>query len=331
MQNILVVGANGFVGSALLARLIEEGERPRIIATHRSPLTSEIKQQFGAAVHWLRADLYTDNLTEAVANVDTVFHLAAHSSISESAAERSSMYQINVLGTQRLAVAAKASGVRHFIFVSSIAACEAGTFLPIDESNGIPISAYGKSKKTAEDLLLTMQGNDFEITVLRPTALFGENHLGSIYELVKAINNGRFVIFGHGKNRTNFYYIRDFIDVLMAVKNDPRSYGQVFIAADQPCQLHELVSYIVNALGHRRPIPRIPMIMGRTLAAACDIATNVFGKPMPLSSRRFRAMTRDAAYSNQKLSRVLNISISCGVSAGIANSVTWYRENGLIE
>ena len=200
----------------------------------------------------------------------------------------------------------------------------------IDESNGVPISSYGKSKKSAEDLLSTLSENGVEVTVLRPTALFGENHLGSIYELVKAINKGRFVIFGNGENRTNFYYIRDFIDVLVAVKNDARSYGQVLIASDKPYQLHELVSCILKALQSKRSIPHIPIYLGYTVAAGCDMASRLSGKTMPLSRRRFRAMTRDIAYSNQKLSQVLNISPNYGVLEGISNTIAWYRNKGLI-
>lgn len=326
--NVLVTGASGFVGTALLERLINEGRCNKIVAMHRSTLTSEIKQRFGTSVHWLKADIVNDDLSDAVANVGTVFHLAAYSTIGESSTERSLMDQVNVLGTQRLAVACKESGVRHFIYVSSIAACESGNILPIDESNGAYVSHYGKTKKAAEDLLLKMSGHGFNVAVLRPTALFGENHLGSIYELVKAIDRGQFVIFGNGENRTNFYYIQDFIDVLVAVKNDARSYGQVFIAADKPYQLHELVSCIVKALERKHSILRIPICLGYAIATGCDIASKLSGKTMPLSKRRVRAMIRDMAYSNQKLSRALNISPTYGVLEGINNTVTWYRENG---
>ncbi len=330
-KKILITGATGFVGSALLARLIEAGQCQKIIATHRSPLAGEIRQRFGAAVEWLKVDLCVDELTEAVADIDTVFHLAGHFPVSDSDAERNLLDQINVVGTRRLSAAAKSAGVHHFIFVSSIAACEAGTPLPIDESNGTPISAYGQSKKSAEALLSAEQGDGFEITILRPTALFGENHLGSVYELVKAISRKRFVIFGHGANRTNFYYISDFIDVLMAVQSDARSYGQIFIAADQPCPMQELVTAIVKALGYQRSIPRVPLFMGHALAAVCDMATAVSGKTLPFSRRRLRAMTRDTAYSSRKLIEALNISPACGISEGIVRTVSWYRQNGLIE
>ena len=329
-NNVLVTGANGFVGSALLTRLVEEAGCNKIIAMHRSELTPKLKNRYGTAVQWLKADLTTDDLAAAVAGIDTVFHLAAYASISESDVERNLMEAVNVVGTQRLATAAKQAGVGHFIFVSSIAACESGLTWPINEENGFPVSAYGKSKKSAEDCLTALSGNGFEVTVLRPTALFGENHLGSVYELVKAIKRGHFVLFGGGDNRTNFYYIEDFIDVLMTVRHDARSYGQVFITADQPWPLRELTACITIALKQRRSIPKIPLLLGYWLAAGFDMASAALRKPLPLSKRRFRAMTRDMAYSDQKLAKAFGITPRHGLVDGINYTVKWYREQGLI-
>lgn len=258
---LLITGASGFVGCYLLEKLIEGGSY-EIAALHNRVLGEGAKQRFGNSVRWLKADITRDDLTEAVAEVDTVFHLAAYSSIGKSQEERNRMERVNVFGTERLAAGCKKAGVRHFIFVSSIAACEAGRTLEINESNGFPVSSYGKTKKSAEDLLLAMQGNGLEVTVLRPTALFGEHHLGSVYELVRTINGGRFVIFGRGENRTNFYYIRDFIDVLVAVQNDARAYGQVFITADKPYPLQELVAYIARVSEYKHTVPHIPAFWG---------------------------------------------------------------------
>lgn len=329
-QNILVTGANGFVGSALLDGLIKEGKYNKIFAMHRSELLANTKNRFSTSVHWLKADITSSALDTIVANVDTVFHLAAYSSTSESQTERHLMEQINVKGTQRLVDASKQAGVRHFIYISSIAACEVGPRALIDETNGFPVSFYGKSKKRAEDYVLRMSGNGFETTVLRPAALFGEEHLGSVYELIKTINKGRFCIFGKGHNYTNFYYIQDFIDVLLSIKNDSRSYQQIFIAADRAQQLGDLTAYIVAALGNRRHIPHIPSFLGYAIATGCDIATKLTGRRTPLSRKRYSAMTRDVAYSNLKLAQMLNIRPSYGILVGITNTIEWYRKNDLI-
>lgn len=330
-HKLIVTGATGFVGLFLLEKLTERGEKgTEIVAVHHRDLKKEVKQRFGNSVQWIKVDITCDDMSCVVAGAATVFHLAAYSSIEETEAARHQQKCVNVLGTQRLAAAAKKAGVRHFIFISSIAACESGSTKEINEQNGFPVSSYGKAKKSAEDILLSMSGNGFDVTVLRPTALFGENHLGSVYDLVKLIKQRRFVIFGRGESRTNFYYVRDFVDVLLAVQNNAKAYGQIFIAANRPYAMHELISCIVAALGCKRFVPSVPVQLGYLAAVCCDIISKLSGKSLPFSKRRYRALMRDTAYSSQKLEETLGLRPSYGLSEGIKKTITWYQKTGLI-
>ncbi len=330
-RKILVTGASGFVGQFLLEKLVSSAQTgTTIVALHNHGLDPVLEGRFGDRVVWIKGDIAADDLSEAAAGVDTVFHLAAYSTTSEADDERRRLARVNVLGTRRLATACKESGARHFIFVSSIAACEAATVPEIDEESGVPVSAYGRSKKAAEQLLMEMAGNGFEVTVLRPTALFGENHLGSVYELAKLIDQGRFFLFGRGNGQTNFYYIRDFVDVLSAVQHDPRTFGQTFIAADESIALRELAFLIGAEIELRRNVPSIPYSLGFCVAAACDVASKIVGRPLPLSMRRFRAMTGNTSYSSRKLKEVLGIFPAFGTREGLRKAVAWYRLAELI-
>jgi GlcNAc-P-P-Und epimerase len=325
----LVTGASGFIGCYLLEALSGGGNE--IVALYHRQLASVVHQQFGNTVRWIRTDIAIDDLADTVRGVDTVFHLAAYSSIDESETERAKMERVNIVGTNRLAAACKDAGVRHFIFVSSVAACEKGETSEIDEStHSYPVSYYGKTKRANEESLLAMSGNGFNVTALRATALFGEKHMGSIYELVKVIKQGRFVMFGRGTNRVNFYYIRDFIDVLIAVQNDDRTYGQVFIVADKPCQLNELVNEIVKISGCRHLIPRIPVFLGLLIAKGFDFISSLTGKTFLLSERRVRAMTLDMAYSSKKIECTIGIRPTYGLFKGLRKTIEWYRQTGLV-
>lgn len=334
MQNlsVLVTGASGFVGSHLLERLISEGHS--VVAMHNRPLNDEIRERFAKLsennLSWLQADISSDNLSVACCGVEVVFHLAAFSTVSDDPHEVEKLHEVNVVGTTRLVKACKQAGVKHFIFVSSVAACESSSEKVIHEKNGYPITPYGKSKLEAESIALAMAGNGFEVTVLRPTALFGENHQGSVFELVKAVKNKRFVIFGSGQNRTNFYYIKDFIEVLMWAKNNEKAYGEVFIASDSPCTLDKLASSISEALQVKTFIPRVPIFIGWWLGGALDVISAITKRNLPLSRRRVAAMTRDVVYSNSKLCEAMHEGSSYGVVHGLRASIAWYRSQKLL-
>lgn len=330
--HILVTGASGFVGGYLLEKLLAEGHK--VVAMHNRPLDEETKLRFSGysqnAVTWIRADITSDDLSKLCDNIDVVFHLAAYSTVEESADEIKKLHEVNIVGTRRLAEACKQAGVKHFILVSSVAACESSPEKVIDEMNGYPKSAYGKSKLEAENIVLGMAGNGFEVTVLRPTALFGEYHLGSVFELVKTIKNRRFVIFGSGENRTNFYYIRDFVEVLVLVKNNKKAYGEVFIACDSPCSLYKLTSFIAGVLEMKAIISRLPIFIGWWMGAVLDVVAAITKRNLPLSRRRVAAMTRDIVYSNNKLAQTLQIEPGYGVLRGVQASVAWYQSQKLL-
>ena len=326
-MKILVTGATGFVGSFLLEKLTELGVA-EIIAHYHSSLKTPVKKGIDGQVSWVRADIISDQLDALVSGVDVVYHLAAYSSVEESEAANQMLHNINVEGTRRLAEASRRAGVRHFVFVSSVAACEMGKHPEINEENGFPVTPYGLSKRSAEEILFSMSSDGFEVTVLRPSALFGEDHLGSVCELAKVICQGRFVIFGRGENRTNFYYIRDFIEVLAGVLDNKKAFGQIFIASDEPLPLHELSSLIADRAGYKRFIPKVPVFIGYIIASVFDLLSIVLGKSLPLSKRRLNAMKRDVVYSNKKLGKVLGITPKFGVREGLKVSIAWYRQTG---
>ena len=326
-RKILVTGGSGFVGSFLIQELLRD-ESNTIIAMYNSSQGPDTFEEAASKLTWIKADIVKDDLTDLVSGVDTVYHLAGYSSLSSSSSEVDRLNAVNVTGTQRLAEASASAQVKQIIFVSSVAACEVSTELVIDEINGYPVTEYGLSKKRAEELLIEASINSYELTILRPTALFGENHGGSVLELAKKIQERRFLIFGSGHSKTNFLYIRDFIDVLLLVKGDQRAYGQVFIASDTSLHLSIFVKYILEALGSDLRIMKVHVAVGYITALIFDIVSFVLQKPLPLSRRRLRAMLSRTSYTNRKLKSVMGTDCKYGVKKGLLTSISYYRQQG---
>lgn len=327
-RRILVTGGSGFVGGFLIQALLKD-ERNNVKAIYNTNTASVIVEDVGSKLTWIKADIVKDDLKSVVSDIDIVYHLAGYSSVSSASSEVALLNAINVVGTQRVAEVCKASKVKHLIFVSSVAACEGSIDLEIDEFNGYPVTEYGVSKKRAEDLLIDASENSFELTILRPAALFGENHEGSVFELVKKIHERRFVIFGSGKSYTNFLYIRDFVELLLLVKEDQRAYGQIFIASDAPMQLNTFVKLIVDALGLQFRVMKVPAVIGFIAAVLFDILSPLLRQTLPLSQRRLRAMLNRKIYVNRKIKKVMGVNFKYGVKEGLLRSISYYRKIGL--
>tara|TARA_B100001250_G_scaffold143324_1_gene122648 strand:+ start:8180 stop:9172 length:993 start_codon:yes stop_codon:yes gene_type:complete len=328
-RKILVTGGSGFVGRFLIQELLKD-ENNTIIAMYNNNFPPDSFGDPAYKVTWIKADIVKDDLTDAINGIDTVFHLAGYSSVSSSSLEMDRLHQVNVVGTRRVSEASASANVKQLIFVSSVAACEVGTDTVCDEVNGYPVTEYGLSKKRAEDLLIEDAIGSYELTILRPTALFGENHEGSILELVKKIQERRFVIFGSGQGITNFLYIRDFIDLLILVKGNQRAYGQVFIASDNPLHLSTLIKYILEALGSDLRIIKVPVPVGYIAAQFFDIISFLLQRPLPFSRRRLRAILNRTSYTNQKVKSILGYNCKYGVRKGLDTSISYYRQEDML-
>ena len=328
-NNILVTGASGFVGQFLLERLIQ-ADCNKIVAMHHKPLSKSVIKRFGNKVTWRNTDLVSGDCFELLSDIDIIFHLAGYSSISSSKEEIDYMQIVNVDMTENLAAQCVSSPIRQFIFVSTIAACESSLSGIIHETNGIPITPYGVSKKRAEDLLIKIAEGHYAATILRPTALFGEYHKGSIYELVKSINKRRFVMFGSGENLTNFYYIRDFIEILIKVIDNNRAFNQVFIASDNAFQLNILISWIAESLKCSKFFLKIPIWIGYIVCYCLSVIERLTNKKFSFSLRRLKAMNRDVIYSNRKILYALNVANKYGVQQGIKNTIDWYHKREIL-
>src|SRR5690606_27959458 len=135
-SKVLVSGASGFVGLHLLEALVAGGYK--VIALHHRPLQQSHPYSDSEMVTWVKFDITADSVEQYCENVDAVFHLAAYSTIEETEDELKKLKLVNVVGTDKFANGCKSAGVKHFIFVSSIAACEYSDAQQIEETSGYP-------------------------------------------------------------------------------------------------------------------------------------------------------------------------------------------------
>ena len=261
-MTVLVTGANGFVGRALVGRLAQGGHSVR--ATVRQ-CSGQERQEDG--VEWLAVDNVgpDTNWSSVLRDVDAVVHLVARTHVIGSHDDRSlALYRrINVEGTRRLAEHAAIAGVQRFVFVSSIKVNGERTFgRPFrSDDDPAPEDAYGISKREAEVALAAVAtGSGMETVVVRPPLIYGPGVKGNFSRLMRLVAKGFPLPLGSVKNRRSMVALANIVDLLVRCVEEPKAGNRLFLVSDgESLSVPELIRSIAAAMGRRsRLLPAPP-------------------------------------------------------------------------
>jgi nucleoside-diphosphate-sugar epimerase len=192
------------------------------------------------------------------------------------------------------------NGVRRLIFTSSVAVYGLNKVNPDEGTPVDPFNDYGRSKWEAECALQAGSAAhpDWDIRIIRPTVLFGEGNRGNVYNLLRQIASGRFLMVGGGRNKKSMSYVGNLAAfILFLIERGEGATGcDVFNYVDKPdLATKELVDHVGRALGKRIPTIRVPYWMGMTGGYCFDLLSRVTGRKMAISSvrvKKFCAVTQ---------------------------------------
>ncbi len=197
-----------------------------------------------------------DNLD--LTQIDTVIHLSAlvH---QMGGATKEEYWRVNVDNTLALAQKAKQSGVKQFIFVSSVKVYGEESDTPYSETTKCePIDDYGLSKLEAENRLREMADEGFTVSILRTPIVYGKGVKANILNLVKLVDRVPVLPFGGIDNRRSMVYIGNLCDMIDQIGKS--GMGGVFLAGDdRPVSTTELIEIIAKAKGKNITLLNIPL------------------------------------------------------------------------
>lgn len=257
-MNILVTGASGFIGSALVSSLSDK-KNLRVISAVRQQSTVLCSDAMCIEVGSICKNT---NWSNALDDVQVVIHTAAHAHVINDSFEDSlsQFRKVNVEGTVNLARQAVKAGVKRFIFISSIGVNGNINDHPFTEDDSPnPINPYAISKYEAESGLLQIaQEGNMEVVIIRPPLVYGANAPGNFCNLMKWMARGVMLPLGSIYNKRTFIALDNLIDFIITCVNHPAAADQIFLAGDsEDLSTTELLQRLGKALG--RPTRLIPL------------------------------------------------------------------------
>ena len=284
MMNILVTGSTGFVGTALIDKLMKE--RLSVSVTARNPLINK----FDANVNIINIGNLTSMLDweHALQGINTIVHLAARAHVlnDKSRDPLADYRHINVDGSLNLARHAGRAGVKRFIYISSIKVNGEFTILgkPFTAQDApIPQDFYGISKYEAE-LGLRVVAEEFgmELVIIRPPLVYGPRVKANFLSMMNWLWKGMpLPLGGVNNNRRSLVFLDNLIDMIITCINHPAAANQTFLVSDdEDLSTSELLRRMAIELGRPSRLIWVPpnlIAFGAHLIGRPDISQRLCG------------------------------------------------------
>jgi nucleoside-diphosphate-sugar epimerase len=288
----LIIGGSGFVGSFLIRELSEH--EINNLDKRSSPFFNNITS---------KGDIRF--LDEIVIHKDTESIVLLAAEHRDDVSPTSLYYDVNVEGTRNVLKAMDKSGVKNLIFSSSVAVYGLNKENPDENHDQDPFNHYGKSKWEAEVVIKEWYENDptnKSVTILRPTVIFGERNRGNVYNLLKQISSGKFMMIGKGQNKKSMAYVGNIV-ALIKDRLEKKELGHhVFNYADKPdFSMVELTQTIEEKMKIKLPSIKIPYLLGMMVGYGFDFISVLSGKKFSISSVRVQKFCATTQFDSDKV------------------------------
>jgi len=276
---ITIIGGSGFVGTRLISLLKPE----KCINIDKNP------SSFFKKISKI-ADIRILEEIELSKNSSYVILLAAEH--RDDVSPTSLYYDVNVKGTKNVLKKMDEMGINNLVFTSSVAVYGLNKTNPDELYQVDPFNHYGKSKWEAEKVIKQWYEKDPEgksVTIIRPTVIFGERNRGNVYNLLKQISSGNFLMIGKGQNKKSMAYVGNVVAFIKdrIEKNEPGYH--VYNYADKPdFSMSELSTVIEGKMNLSIPKTRIPYWLGMLGGYGFDLLAFLSRKKLPISSVRVK-------------------------------------------
>jgi dihydroflavonol-4-reductase len=317
----LVTGASGFIGSHLIRALRAEGFAVRALV-HKTPV-AEIPGISSIVGNILDMPV----LTEAMAAVNIVFHLAA--AVGSVVTGPHMFQEVNVKGTEAVLAAARRAGVGrvvHFSSIGVLGAVKAGEIADEDYPTA-PRTLYDRTKFVAEAAAQLAAKDGLDVVIVRPGWVYGPGDRRT-FKFISAICRRKSALIAGALGRQTPVYIDDLIAgvLLAAEKGCP---GAVYhLAGNEILTPEEMTAIVAAACGVPGPRLKLPRKLAIAVAFLLEKSFGLLKIETPLNRGKLSFFLDAKAMSSVRAKKELGFAPMTDFRAGAALAIAWYRENG---
>jgi len=329
-MKIFLTGGTGFIGSQLAQYARRAGHEVTVVSPINNATEKfrcDLLARAGLAIVEAALD-DSPRLRAALPGHDAIIHLAAAQ--HEAEAPESHFRKVNVEGTRNLLTLAVATGVRRFVHGSTIGVYGQASNGVLDEASPLaPDNPYGRTKAAAERVVHEFRDR-LEPVIVRISETYGPADL-RLLKLFKAIQSGRYITLGDGRNERQLIYVEDLCRALLCAARAPQAVGEtVILAGNERLTTDDMVAAISSALGKPPASRHIPLWPFDAAAAVCEACLPPLGLKPPLYRRRLDFFRKSFRFSIERATRVLDFHPQVPFTDGARRTADWYRATGLL-
>ncbi len=270
-MRLMISGASGFLGSALLRRLVERRDREVVAIFRKLPAGPCLDSGYETLIGTLDRDEQWRGIPR---DCHAVIHTAARVHIMKDSAANplAEFRRVNVDGTLNLANRCAGEGVRRFIFISTLkvngeSTADGQVFGPDDPV--LPSDPYSVSKWEAEQGLHKIASRTgMQVVILRPPLVYGPGVKGNFLSMLDSLRRGFPLPLGGINNRRSIIYLDNLVDLITVCIDHPAAANETFLASDgHDLSTSELLYRLGRSMGRPAKLFSLPPLMLRALAA----------------------------------------------------------------
>lgn len=324
-MTILVTGATGFIGSAVVRALLADEQPVRCLVRKNS----DVSNLAGLALDFAYGDVTDlDSVRRALEGCDRVIHMAAIYAIWMK--DPNLMYRVNVNGTHKVLTACREAKVDKIVYVSSTAALGAHGRMPANESAEFNMASTGDhyylSKYQAEQAALEFAAKGLPVTIVNPAVPLGARDIKPTPSGALIINVMKGLLPGYIDGGLNVIDVNDcargIVNALARGRN-----GEKYVLGNRNVSMKEFFDLIVKVAGYgKAPAIRFPVFMAVQSGYAYELLARITGKPPINTAAWVRVGSHYSWWDSSKAVRELGLP-QTPIEASIAQAIAWFREH----